>query len=79
MVDDLQRGAFFLTINNPIEHGFSHDEIKRILVENFKTLVYFCMSDEIGGDRGTILRLMRKAVKLAYAMRFLPHGILLTL
>lgn len=39
-----------LTINNPKEHGFTHEQIK----ENLETLktVYWCMCDEIG-DEGT--------------------------
>ena len=44
---DRQRDAFQLTINNPKEHGFTHDAIKEILVKNFTTLDYFCMADEI--------------------------------
>ena len=38
-----------LTINNPIEHGFTHEKIK----ENLQTLkiVYWCMCDEIGDQK----------------------------
>lgn len=38
-----------LTINNPIEHGFTHEKIK----ENLQTLkiVYWCMCDEIGEQK----------------------------
>lgn len=43
-----QRHAFQLTINNPADHNYSHREIKRLLIENFKTLCYFCLADEIG-------------------------------
>ncbi len=48
LASNVQRHAFQLTINNPLEHGFDHHMIKKILVENFSTLRYFCMSDEIG-------------------------------
>ncbi len=37
-----------LTINNPVEKGYSHDTIKLIL-EQF-SLVYWCMCDEIGKE-----------------------------
>lgn len=36
-----------LTINNPLEHGFSHEVIKQILGE-FKSFIYGCLGDEIG-------------------------------
>lgn len=38
-----------LTINNPIEHGFTHEKIK----ENIQSLkiVYWCMCDEIGENK----------------------------
>lgn len=47
-----QRNAFQLTINNPADHNCSHQDIKKNLIENFKTLCYFCMADEIG-EQGT--------------------------
>ena len=40
-----------LTINNPIEHGFTHEQIKKNL-ETIKT-VYWCMCDEIGLEEQT--------------------------
>ena len=45
-----QRNAYQLTINNPLEYGFDHLTIKKTLVENFTTLRYFCMADEIGKE-----------------------------
>lgn len=38
-----------LTINNPLEHGFSHEVIKQILGE-FKSFIYGCLGDEIGAQ-----------------------------
>ena len=35
-----------LTINNPIEKGFSHDEINRIM--NSHPYLYYCLCDEVG-------------------------------
>ncbi len=52
MSNDLQRNAYQLTINNPKENGFPQETIKKTLVENFATLEYFCMADEIG-EQGT--------------------------
>lgn len=41
-----------ITINNPLDKGFSHEEIKDKF-KHFKSLVYWCMSDEIGGEKET--------------------------
>lgn len=40
-----------LTINNPLDHGFSH-EVLRTTLSQLKTCVYWCMCDEIG-EQGT--------------------------
>lgn len=48
--NDIQRHAFQLTINNPEEHGLTHKAIKKILIENFPTLIYFVIVDEIGQE-----------------------------
>lgn len=40
-----------ITINNPVEKDFTHDKIVEIL-SDMKSLVYYCMSDEIG-EKGT--------------------------
>lgn len=50
---DIQRNGFQLTINNPEDHGLGHTALKRILMENFTTLDYHCMADEIGGETET--------------------------
>jgi hypothetical protein len=39
-----------LTINNPVEHGFTHDNIKQIL-NDFCGLKYWCMCDEVGKEK----------------------------
>lgn len=49
---NIQRNAFQLTINNPDTHGFNHEKIHKTLIEEFETLQYYCMSDEIG-EEGT--------------------------
>ncbi len=40
-----------ITINNPHEKGYAHDKLKEILSQ-FKNLIYWCMSDEVG-ENGT--------------------------
>ena len=40
-----------LTINNPLEHGFTHEQIKKNL-DTIKT-IYWCMCDEIGLEEQT--------------------------
>lgn len=42
-----------LTINNPEEHGMTHDVIRTTLGK-FSGLEYWCMADEIGNDTGTL-------------------------
>ena len=42
---------FQLTINNPADHGFTHDRIRSILSES-PGLLYWCMCDEVG-ESGT--------------------------
>ena len=41
-----------LTINNPIEHGYTHERIKAELGQ-LKSLIYWCMSDEVGEKEST--------------------------
>lgn len=40
-----------ITINNPVEKGFTHDRLKEILA-GMKSVIYWCMADEIG-ENGT--------------------------
>lgn len=37
-----------LTINSPIDKGWTHEHILEVFRNNFKTLVYICMADEQG-------------------------------
>ena len=39
-----------LTLNNPAEHGWSHDYIKNVL-STFSSLLYWCMCDEVGDNK----------------------------
>lgn len=40
---------WLLTINNPIEKGYTHERLSEILSE-FRGLLYWCMSDEVGQE-----------------------------
>jgi hypothetical protein len=44
---DTQSRKYLITINNPVEHGFTHEKIKRVLME-FNGIHYYCMADEKG-------------------------------
>lgn len=47
-----QSRKWLLTINNPIEKGYTHDNIKYLLESSIDSTVYWCMSDETG-ENGT--------------------------
>ena len=47
---NIQRNAFLLTINNPVEKGFDHRQIKETLINKFSSICYFCLADEIGKE-----------------------------
>jgi hypothetical protein len=49
MDNDTQSRKWLITINNPIDKGFTHEKIKEELIK-FKSLIYWCMSDEIGQE-----------------------------
>lgn len=51
MKNDTRSRKWQLTINNPVDKGYTHDFLKEKLKE-FKNLVYWCMSDEVG-ENGT--------------------------
>lgn len=49
---DKQSRSFLITINNPIEKGFTNENIIELIHEKFPTRIYWCMVNEIG-DAGT--------------------------
>ncbi len=49
---DKQSKKYQLTINNPTDKALDHDNLKRTLGE-LKSLVYYCMADEIGLETKT--------------------------
>ncbi len=44
---------WLLTINNPIEHGFSHEYIREAMT-NLSSCLYWCMCDEAGDECETL-------------------------
>lgn len=48
MLIDTQSFMYQLTINAPLEKGWTHEHILEVFRGNFKTLVYICMGDEQG-------------------------------
>lgn len=52
-VKRVQSRKWLLTFNNPLEHGFSHAQI-RDLLNRFRSLVYWCMCDEEGDECSTL-------------------------
>lgn len=51
MNDNARSRKWQLTINNPLDHGFDHENI-RFQLSKFKNLVYWCLCDETG-EEGT--------------------------
>ena len=51
MENDSRSRKWQITINNPVEKGYSHDRIKELL-GLFDSMLYSCMSDEVG-ENGT--------------------------
>lgn len=47
-----QSRKWCLTINNPVEHGYPQDRIID-LINSFKSVTYWCLCDEIGGQEHT--------------------------
>lgn len=49
---DTQSRKWLLTINNPAEKGYTHESIRETLAA-MKSVIYWCMSDEIGLETHT--------------------------
>ena len=50
---DTQSRKWLLTINNPIDKGYTHESIHLILT-GIKSIIYWCMSDEMGNETHTL-------------------------
>lgn len=49
---DTQSRKYMLTFNNPQDHNITHEHLKLIL-EGIKSVVYFCLADEVGLENHT--------------------------
>ena len=64
-----------LTINAPLEKGFTHERIIELLRSNFKTLIYFCMADEQGSMFHThIFVVFSSRVRFSMVKRYFPEA-----
>lgn len=52
MSKDTQSRKWQITINNPIEKGYTHERIKEEL-EKRKSIIYWCLCDEVGKEKNT--------------------------
>lgn len=68
---DKQRSCFMVTINNPLEKNYSHEQIAEIVHKKFKNMVFWCMADEIAttGTLHTHIFIMLKRKKRWSAVR----------
>ena len=57
MASDVQSRKWQLTINNPQKKQLTHEEIKR-KIEGFKSIQYYCMSDEVARTHHTHIYLL---------------------
>lgn len=60
MADDIQGRKWQLTINNPTQKGYTH-EWMRLTLESFKSLQYYCLSDEIANTHHTHVYVLFKS------------------
>lgn len=54
MLDSVQSRKWIVTINNPLEHHFSHDEIRVVMNTVRGASLYWCMCDETGDECETL-------------------------
>lgn len=75
MAKDPQSNKFQLTINNPVEHSYTHDKIKKILFDNFKTVIYVCMADEEGSCYHThVFICFSSRVRFSMVKKYFPEA-----
>lgn len=72
---DTQSYMYQLTINAPIEKGYTHERIIEIVRSNFKTIVYFCLADECGSQFHThIYVVFASRVRFSMLKRYFPEA-----
>ena len=72
---DTQSFRYQLTINSPIDKGYTHSKIIEILRDNFKTLSYLCMADEQGSLFHThVFVIFSSRVRFSMVKRYFPEA-----
>ena len=71
---DPQSYMFQLTINAPIEKGYTHEKIINIIRSKFKTNIYFCLADEKGERYHTHKNAEGMYPKMSLMLRNLENG-----
>lgn len=72
---DTQACRYQLTINEPIEKGYTHQRIFEIFHNNFKTLVYLCLADEKGSLLHThVFVVFSSRVRFSMIKRYFPEA-----
>lgn len=75
IITDTQSFMYQLTINAPIEKGYTHQHILNVFRDNFKTLIYLCMADEQGTQFHThIFVVFASRVRFSMLKRYLPES-----
>ncbi len=74
---DTQSRKWMITINNPLEKGFTHERIKQEL-NDIRNIVYWCLCDEIGNKTHTyhthILLFRSGAIRFSTLQKKFPPG-----
>ncbi len=72
---DTQKNMYQLTINNPLEKGYTHEHIFELFRSHFKTLTYMCLADEQGASFHThIFVFFSSRVRFSMLKRHFPHA-----
>lgn len=72
---ETQCAKYQLTINHPVEHGYTHERIREIFSTYFKTVNYFCMADEKGSCYHThIFVAFSSRVRFSMVKKYFPDA-----
>lgn len=72
---DTQSNKYQLTINNAADYGWTHEKIFETARDNFKTLSYLCMADEMGSTFHThIFLCFNSRVRFSTLKRHFPEA-----
>lgn len=73
-ISSVQSRKWQLTINNPLEKGYTHDAIKKN-IQMLKSLRYFCLSDEVAKTHHThVFLLFHSPVRFSTIKRLFPEA-----